>query len=183
MCACPAGQGVYQGACASCPSDRITAGGICVIPPAVEAAANATLLAEAANQAGLGRGAAGAGLEGDPNITTSAGIPVLVVAATMLHADVVSVLLTAGASPLVKVDGVSDATYNRNAFPRFIPEALMERGLSPRRRTAGGGWRKHLSASETARAAGLTGMPRRWAARGPEIWLSSWPTRCSRRSI
>ena len=130
MCACPAGQGVYQGACASCPSDRITAGGMCVIPPAVAAAANATLLAEVRkSKPDLVVVRRALDLKANPNITTSAGIPVLVVAATMLHADVVSVLLTAGASPLVKVDGVSDATYNRNAFPRFIPEALMERGL------------------------------------------------------
>ena len=34
-----------------------------------------------------------------PDITTSAGVPILIVAATMLHADVVSVLITAGADP------------------------------------------------------------------------------------
>ena len=130
VCACPAGHGVYEGACASCPSDRITAGGMCVIPSAVTAAANATLLAEVRkSEPDLAVVRRALDLKANPNITTSAGIPVLVVAATMLHADVVSVLITAGASPLVKVDGVSDATYNRNGFPRFIPEALMERGL------------------------------------------------------
>ena len=130
VCACPVGHGVYEGACASCPSDRITAGGMCVIPPAVTAAANATLLAEVRkSEPDLAVVRRALDLKANPNITTSAGIPVLVVAATMLHADVVSVLITAGANPSVKVDGVSDATYNRNGFPRFIPEALMERGL------------------------------------------------------
>ena len=130
MCACPAGQGLYQGACASCPSDRITAEGMCVIPPAVIAAANATLLAEVRKrEPNLAVVRRALDLKANPNITTSAGITVLVVAATLLHADVVSVLITAGANPLVKVDGVSDATYNPNASLRFIPEALMERGL------------------------------------------------------
>ena len=44
-----------------------------------------------------------------PDITTSAGVPILIVAATMLHADMVSVLITAGADP--------GAT---GAFPQFF---------------------------------------------------------------
>ena len=116
--------------CVSCPSDRITAERMCVIPPAVIAAANATLLAEVRKrEPNLAVVRRALDLKANPNITTSAGITVLVVAATLLHADVVSVLITAGANPLVKVDGVSDATYNPNASLRFIPEALMERGL------------------------------------------------------
>ena len=129
-CACPAEQGVYAGACGVCPDEWILENGTCVPGPAVIAAANATLLAEvrkiSPDLAVVRRALDGSA---NPNITTSAGIPVLVVAATMLHAEAVSVLITAGADPLVKVDGVYDATYNRNTVSRFIPEALMERGL------------------------------------------------------
>ena len=129
-CACPAEQGVYAGACGACPDEWILENGTCVPGPAVIAAANATLLAEI-RKSSPDLDAVLRALDGsaNPNVTTSAGIPVLVVAATMLHAEAVSVLITAGADPLVKVDGVYDATYNRNTVSRFIPEALMERGL------------------------------------------------------
>ena len=129
-CACPAEQGVYAGACGACPDEWILENGTCVPGPAVIAAANATLLAEVRKPSpNLAVMREALSLNANPNVTTSAGIPVLVVAATMLRAKAVSVLITAGADPLVKVDGVYDATYNRNTVSRFIPEALMERGL------------------------------------------------------
>ena len=129
-CACPAEQGVYAGACGACPDEWILENGTCVPGPAVIAAANATLLAEVREPSpDLAVMREALSLNANPNVTTSAGIPVLVVAATMLRAKAVSVLITAGADPLVKVDGVYDATYNRNTVSRFIPEALMERGL------------------------------------------------------
>ena len=129
-CACPAEQGVYAGACGACPDEWRLENGTCVPGSAVIAAANATLLAEVRKpRPDLAVMREALSLNANPNITTSAGIPVLVVAATMLRAEAVSVLITAGADPLVKVDGVYDATYNRNTVSRFIPEALMERGL------------------------------------------------------
>ena len=71
-----------------------------MIDPVIVAAANAALLAEvgktspdlAAVRRALDTGA-------DANITTSAGVPALVVAALGLHAEVISVLITAGADP------------------------------------------------------------------------------------
>ena len=62
-----------------------------------------------------------------PNITTSAGLPLLYVAATLLHADVVSVLITAGASPTVKVPGFYHEDFNFRTMPGFIPGNLAER--------------------------------------------------------
>ena len=65
------------------------------------------------------------------NITTSAGIPILVDAALNLHAELVSVLITAGADPYVKVPGISNA-YNRETLPAYIPGALAERAFLDR---------------------------------------------------
>ena len=64
-----------------------------------------------------------------PNITTSAGTPILVVAATLLHAKVVSVLITAGADVSVKMDGIFDSDINPTPRPRFIPMGLVEHGF------------------------------------------------------
>ena len=129
-CACPAGQpALYLGVCvASCPDEwMLDSGGTCVPSPAVKSAADATLLAEVQKSSAdvsvvlraLDEGA-------DANTATSAGIPVLVVAATMLHAEVVGILITAGADPTVKVkvDGPSGHRY-LSPDSRFIPEALL----------------------------------------------------------
>ena len=70
------------------------------------------------------------------NITTSAGIPILVDAALNLHAELVSVLITAGADPYVKVAGISNA-YNRETLPAFIPGALAERAFLDRSKSDG----------------------------------------------
>ena len=128
-CACPAGQpALYLGVCvASCPDEWMLDSGICVPSPAIKAAANATLLAEVQKSSAdvsvvlraLDEGA-------DANTATSAGIPVLVVAATMLHAEVVGILITAGADPTVKVDGLSHHYYSPGVDSRFIPEALLQ---------------------------------------------------------
>ena len=67
-----------------------------------------------------------------PNVTTSAGTPILVVAATLLHAEVVSVLITAGADVSVKMDGIVDADINPAPRPRFIPIGLLEHGYHNR---------------------------------------------------
>ena len=67
-----------------------------------------------------------------PNITTSAGTPILVVAATLLHAKVVSVLITAGADVSVKMDGIFDSDINPTPRPRFIPMGLVEHGFHSR---------------------------------------------------
>ena len=53
-----------------------------------------------------------------PDITTSAGTPILVVAATLGHAEIVSVLITAGANASVSV-GMN-----------YIPEHLAENGIT-----------------------------------------------------
>ena len=67
-----------------------------------------------------------------PNVTTSAGTPILVVAATLLHAEVVSVLITAGADVSVKMDGIFDSDINPAPHPRFIPLGLVEHGFHSR---------------------------------------------------
>ena len=130
MCAaCPVGQGVRPDkTCGVCPAGRVLDDGICVIDPVIVAAANAALLAEvgktspdlAAVRRALDTGA-------DANITTSAGVPALVVAALGLHAEVISVLITAGADPSVKVAGIWEIDYNPTTLSAFIPAALVER--------------------------------------------------------
>ena len=61
-----------------------------------------------------------------PNIVGDAnGAPLLFVAATLLHADVVSVLLTAGANSRVKFGGVA-SSYNPRGDDRSLPEFLTE---------------------------------------------------------
>ena len=60
----------------------------------------------------------------NPNITTAAGVPLLIVAATMLHAEVVSVLITAGADPNVRLE-IPHPHYSGTVL-RSIPEALAQ---------------------------------------------------------
>ena len=63
-----------------------------------------------------------------PDITTSAGIPPLVVAATLLHAEIVSVLITAGADVSVKFWIENDENPNR--FPQLLPVLLAQLAAS-----------------------------------------------------
>ena len=65
----------------------------------------------------------------NPNIAVD-GIPLLVVAATLLHADVVGVLVTAGADPLVKVAGIAHPVYNSSGALPFHSGGLAGVGLS-----------------------------------------------------
>ena len=124
------------GRCAVCPDDHVILDGACAVDAAL-AAANAMLRAEieedppdvAAVRRALDGGA-------NPNITTSAGIPVLVAAALGLHAEVISVLITAGADPLVKVAGIHHNTHNPKTLSAFIPGALAERAFRDRGDTA-----------------------------------------------
>ena len=58
-----------------------------------------------------------------PNITTSAGVPLLVVAATLGHAEAVSVLITAGADPNAQIPNISGG-YD------YLPEYLGRNGLT-----------------------------------------------------
>ena len=62
----------------------------------------------------------------DPNLTVSAGVPLLFVAATLLHAKVVSVLITAGANVSAQF-GLSATLVNRDGTPRPLPRFLSER--------------------------------------------------------
>ena len=119
-CACPAGGSAVNGAMedefGDCPSDH-----------------DPTLIAEVQKRSPdldvvrdlLDKGAR-------PNVTTSAGTPILVVAATLLHAKVVSVLITAGADVSVKMDGIFDSDINPAPHPRFIPLGLVEHGFHSR---------------------------------------------------
>ena len=58
-----------------------------------------------------------------PNITTSAGVPLLVVAATLGHAKAVSVLITAGADPNAQI-------RNPTGGDDYLPEYLGRNGLT-----------------------------------------------------
>ena len=71
------------------------------------------------------------------NITTSAGIPILADAALNLHAELVSVLITAGADPYARVPGIYHAGYNSQTLPAFIPGALAERAFHDRSKSDG----------------------------------------------
>ena len=128
------------GRCAVCPNEHILPDGGCAA--AAAASVNAALLAEvgkdfpdvadvAAARRALDGGA-------DPNLTTSAGVPVLVAAALGLHAEVVSVLITAGADPLVKVAGIFEGNggFNIQTLSAFIPGALAERVFLDRKTRA-----------------------------------------------
>ena len=112
ICACPDGQGVLDsGICGACPvgasvvgvvcscdnAESVLAGGVCRnYQEMLEEGLTAEVQKASPNLATvrflLGQGAG-------PNITTSAGLPILIVAATLRHAEVVSVLITAGADP------------------------------------------------------------------------------------
>ena len=108
-CACPAGQIVQSGVCIVPGVDELIAE---IEKPNPSISVVLSLLAR----------------EGvSPNITTSAGLPLLYVAATLLHAEVVSVLITAGASPTVKVPGFYHEDFNFRTMPGFIPGNLAER--------------------------------------------------------
>ena len=127
------------GRCAVCPDDHILPSGACAA--AALTAANAALLAEVgkdfpdvADVAAVRRALDGGA---NPNITTSAGIPVLVAAALGLHAEVISVLITAGADSLVKVAGIRHAGYNSETLSAFIPGALVERAFRDRSKPNG----------------------------------------------
>ena len=110
-------------------TDGEAAPGRCAYPLAT-AAANATLLAEirktSPDLAVIRRALS---LNADPNTATSDGIPALVVAATLLHAEAVSVLIAAGANPLVRSNELYFNRYNGGGVPRTIPEVLMLRHL------------------------------------------------------
>ena len=130
FCGCPAERGVLDGACAVCPDQWVVENGACVPGPAVIAAASATLLAEVQKTSpDLAVALQALSLRADPDIATDAGVPVLVVAATLLHAEVVGALISAGANPSVKVAGVYDPIYNPESASRFIPEALIQLAL------------------------------------------------------
>ena len=62
----------------------------------------------------------------DPNLTVSAGVPLLFVAATLLHAEVVSVLITAGANPSVRFGVAFGSFHNSAGTPRTLPGFLTE---------------------------------------------------------
>ena len=153
------------GRCAVCPNDHVLPDGACAADALT--AANAALRAEiekdppdvVAVRRALDKGA-------NPNITTSAGIPVLVAAALGLHAEVISVLITAGADPYGESRG--NSPYARTT-PRRCP--LLFRGLwpsglfatagrPPRSFPSGGDGRRRLFTLETPQATDLTG--RRW---------------------
>ena len=128
------------GRCAVCPDEHILPDGGCAA--AAAASVNAALLAEVgkdfpdvADVAAVRRALDGGA---DPNITTSAGIPVLVAAALGLHAEAVSVLITAGADPLVKVAGIFERNggFNIQTLSAFIPGALAERVFLDRKTRA-----------------------------------------------
>ena len=149
ICACPGGQGILDnGICGVCPADASVVGVVCVCDNAESILAGGVcrnyqetleemLIAEvqevrpnlATVRVLLDRGARA-------DVTTSAGTPLLVVAVTMLHAEVVSVLITAGANPSVKIDGIFHDRLNPATVSRFIPEALIERNVDdyPHRR-------------------------------------------------
>ena len=138
FCGCPAGRGVLDGACAVCPDEWVVENGACVPGPVLIAAASATLLAEVQKPSpNLTVVRQALSSHADPNTATDAGVPVLVVAATLLHADVVGVLISAGANPSVKVAGIYDWTYNPEAVSRFIPEALIQLALRDNQLAAG----------------------------------------------
>ena len=63
------------------------------------------------------------------NATTAAGTPLLVVAATLLHVDVVSLLIEAGADASVQF-GVAAATVNTNGDSRPLPLLLAEQAYA-----------------------------------------------------
>ena len=66
------------------------------------------------------------------NVTTSAGVPLLFVAATLLHAEVVSVLITAGAD-VNRTFGISTGHRFQNisvGTPRLLPVLLAELAAS-----------------------------------------------------
>ena len=62
----------------------------------------------------------------NPNLTVSAGVPLLFVAATLLHAEAVSVLITAGADPSVRFGIAFGGFHNSNGTPRTLPGFLTE---------------------------------------------------------
>ena len=133
-CACPAGQPVlYLGVCvASCPDGWMLESGKCVPSPAVKSAIDAALLAEVQKPSPnlatvrflLDQGAS-------RNITTSAGIPILVAAATLRHAEVVSVLITAGADVSVTMRIFSDVIGAPGGKFQFLPALLAQHAFYP----------------------------------------------------
>ena len=136
-CACPAGQpALYLGVCvASCPDGWMLESGTCVPSPAVKSAIDAALLAEvqkvqkpspnlATVRFLLDQGAS-------RNITTSAGIPILVAAATLRHAEVVSVLITAGADVSVTMRIFSDVIGAPGGKFQFLPALLAQHAFYP----------------------------------------------------
>ena len=64
-----------------------------------------------------------------PGVTTSAGIPLLVVAATLLHAEIVSVLITAGADVSVTF-WIEANDENQNRSPQLLPVLLAQLAAS-----------------------------------------------------
>ena len=123
---------------------------------AVAAAANATLLAEVSKTspespdlAVVRRALTSARTRTSPPAPEFRSV----VAATLLRAKALSVLITAGADPTVKVAGIEHRVYNPGAVSRFIPGGPDgARQSASSRRTKDGGWRKRLFTSETPRA-------------------------------
>ena len=128
--ACPAGQTVQDGVCfcsaggegfrddgtcGACPVGQTVQNGVCVSADAVliaevqETSPNLTVVLRALDG------------DADADITTSAGVPALIVAATLGHAEIVSILITAGAN--------AGALKNGRAAPHLI--AINDFGSAP----------------------------------------------------
>ena len=128
--ACPAGQTVQDGVCfcsadgegfrddgtcGACPVGQTVQDGVCVSADAVliaevqETSPNLTVVLRALDA------------DADADITTSAGVPALIVAATLGHAKIVSILITAGAN--------AGALKNGRAAPHLI--AINDFGSAP----------------------------------------------------
>ena len=113
----------------TCPSGQVLQNGVCIVPSVDD-----ELIAEIEKpNPSISVVLSLLAREGvSPNITTSAGTPILVVAATLLHAKVVSVLITAGADVSVKMDGIFDSDFNDINARRLIPMGLVEHGVHSR---------------------------------------------------
>ena len=103
-CACPAGEELFRGSCVDAPHEELIEA-VQAVPPDL-----------AAIRALLDQGARA-------DITLAGGLPLIFAAVTLSHAEVISVLITAGAHPETRHDFV-----NTPGFPLFtsVPEKILQ---------------------------------------------------------
>ena len=119
--ACESGQVVQGGVCVACASGQVVQGGVCV-------AAQDVLLAEIQKESpslvtviqALDAGA-------DPDHKAGE-VPLLIVAATMGHAEIVSVLVTAGADPDARW---KRASCSSQTLGRAVPHVVAQNNFRP----------------------------------------------------